>query len=115
MSTPVESDDVIVVYITCPTDETSTTLARILIENRLAACVNIIPTVRSLYEWKGQLCDDQESLLIIKTVQPLFEQLQKTVKAHHPYEVAEIIALPVVAGAEDYITWVKASIAGQNG
>jgi periplasmic divalent cation tolerance protein len=93
-----------VIYSTVPLEE-SAGLARRLIESNLAACVNIAP-VRSLYRWKGEFCDDNEHLLIIKTRNELAEPLIRAIKELHPYEVPEIIALPVIAGHAPYLAWV---------
>jgi len=96
--------DICVVYSTVPPGR-SAGLARSLIGRNLAACVNITP-VRSLYRWKGEFCDDEEHLLIIKTRKELTEPLIMAIKELHPYEVPEIIALPVIAGHAPYIDWV---------
>jgi periplasmic divalent cation tolerance protein len=81
-------------------------IARHLVEERLAACVNIIPEIRSIYLWKGQVCDDKERLLIIKTRQDLFDKLMTAIRALHPYEVPEIIALNVEKGLPEYLRWI---------
>lgn len=77
----------------------------------LAACVNITP-VRSLYRWKGEFCDDEEHLLIIKTRRELAEAVIDAIKEEHPYEVPEIIALPVIAGSVPYLEWVYGETKG---
>ncbi|SMC19172.1 divalent cation tolerance protein [Desulfacinum hydrothermale DSM 13146] len=99
-------DQVFVVLVTVGSQEEGMHIARALVEERLAACVNMIPTVRSIYSWQGQVCDDPEVLLVIKTRQAVFAQLEARIKELHSYEVAEIIALPVTAGSEDYLQWV---------
>lgn len=100
----------LVVFITCPADATAERLARQLIEPGLAACVNIVPGLRSLYTWQGQLCDEPESLLIVKTTASRLPALQAAIKAQHPYQVAELLALPVLAGAPDYLAWVRGAV-----
>jgi periplasmic divalent cation tolerance protein len=97
--------DICVMYCTAPPLH-SAGLARSLIGKNLAACVNITP-VRSLYRWKGDVCDDEEHLLIIKTRRELVEPVITAIKAEHPYEVPEIIALPVIAGYAPYLDWVQ--------
>ena len=82
-------------------------IAGILVQKGLAACVNIIPEIRSVYRWKGQLCDDIERMLIIKTRSELFEKLQSTVKELHPYEIPEIIALSIERGFPPYLQWIN--------
>lgn len=104
--------DVLVVFITCPVDETAPKIARLLVENALAACVNIIPSVRSIYSWQGALQDEQEALLVVKTTGDRFEALAERVRQEHPYEVAEIIALPLAAGSPLYLQWVADSVSG---
>jgi periplasmic divalent cation tolerance protein len=99
--------EVLVVLITVPTMEIGETIARHLLDSRLAACVNILPGVRSIYSWGGEINDDQELLLIVKTRMQLFqEQLIPAVQSLHPYDVPEILALPVVQGNRDYLDWV---------
>ena len=99
--------DVIVVFITAPSTEVAEQIASVLLENKLAACVNIVPTVRSLYSWQGEMQVDQEVLLVVKSRASLFqERLIPAVQSVHPYEVPEIIALPVVMGLRSYLDWV---------
>ncbi len=83
----------------------SAVLAKGLLEKDLVACVNITP-VRSLYWWKGECCDDEEHLLIMKTRRDLADAVIRALKAEHPYEVPEIIVLPVIAGHPPYLDWV---------
>ena len=80
-------------------------LARSLIEKNLVACVNITP-VRSLYRWKGEFCDEEEHLLVIKTRRELVQTVMQAIREEHPYEVPEIIALPVTEGYPPYLEWV---------
>lgn len=96
----------IVVYITVPSPEEGEKIAKALVEKRLASCVNIIPGLRSIYRWEGKVCDDKELLLIAKTTEGLFKELEKEVKSLHSYKVPEIIALPIVNGSRDYLDWI---------
>ena len=99
----------IIVLITAPSEVIGRQIANSLLEKKLAACVNIISPVNSLYVWKGETCDDEEALLIVKSRAELFEhKLIPAVKAIHPYEVPEIIALPVVTGIQSYLDWIEA-------
>lgn len=101
----------IVVFITAPPGEAAERVARKLLDEKLAACVNIVPGLRSLYWWEGKVQDDAEVLLIVKTRRSLFPALVDTVRSVHPYTTPEIIALPVVAGFQGYLDWVTASTA----
>jgi periplasmic divalent cation tolerance protein len=98
--------DYIIVLITAPNEEEAARLAKELVSGRLAACVNIIRNVRSLYRWQGRIEDESEVLMVAKTRRELFEGLQKKVKELHSYSVPEIIALSIVKGSEDYLRWL---------
>jgi periplasmic divalent cation tolerance protein len=104
-------EEVIVVLITTPPGETARAIARRLVDAQLAACVNIVMSVESVYRWQGQRCEEAEWLLVVKTRRPLFERLAVEVKTLHSYTVPEIIALPVDTGAPDYLEWVLESTA----
>jgi len=99
----------IVVLMTAPNEDEAAAIARVLVETRLAACVNIIRNVRSVYAWQGKIEDDAEVIMIAKTRKGLFDALAKKVRELHTYKVPEIIALPVVAGSEDYLKWIRES------
>lgn len=96
--------DICVLYSTVPPSR-SADLAKRLLDKELVACVNITP-VRSLYRWKGESCDEEEHLLIIKTRRDLADRVIKALKAMHPYELPEIIVLPVTNGYLPYLEWV---------
>ena len=97
---------VVVVLVTCPTRTAARKIARHLVTQRLAACVNIVPGMESLFYWQGKLDRCHEVLLIIKTTRAGFERLRCAVLKHHPYDCPEIIALPVEAGHRPYLHWV---------
>ncbi len=99
--------DGLVVLCTCPDDPTADRIARELVSGNLAACVNRA-AFRSTYRWQGALHDEPEVLLIIKTVQSRYAELEMRLKALHPYDMAEIIALPIAAGSEPYLAWLTA-------
>ncbi len=99
----------IVVYITVSGEEEAAGLARALVESKLAACANIISSVRSIYSWQGNVEDDKELLMIIKTQRHLFDRLAAKVREIHSYDVPEIIALPIIAGSPDYLKWLHES------
>jgi periplasmic divalent cation tolerance protein len=96
----------VVVFITAGSIREAQTIARALVEEHVAACVTIVSPIQSVYRWQGKVCDEQEVLLIAKTVEAMLEKLTTRVKQLHSYEVPEIIALPIVAGAEDYLRWI---------
>jgi periplasmic divalent cation tolerance protein len=96
----------VVVLITAGSAEEGQKIAHALVEERLAACVNIIAPIQSIYRWQDQVRNDQEVLLMVKTGAGKMEDLARRVRQLHSYEVPEIIALPIVAGAQDYLRWL---------
>ena len=108
------TEETMVVLTTCGSDEDANALARALVEQRLAACVNAISRVASTYRWRGEVQQDQETLLIIKTTTPRLAALEKAIREHSKYELPEMIALPVLAVGADYLTWVRESVAELN-
>jgi periplasmic divalent cation tolerance protein len=98
-----------VVFVTCPSAEKAAEIARALVEERLAACGNVVSAIRSIYRWEGKVEDDAEALLVLKTAWDRFEALRARVLELHPYEVPEVIALPVEAGHAPYLAWIEAS------
>ena len=100
----------IVVLITVPSKDIAEKIASALLEQNLAACVNIAAPIHSLYTWENKICEDEEMLLIIKSRAELFEnRLVPAVQAAHPYEVPEIIALPILMGSKSYLDWIYGS------
>ena len=96
----------LVVLITAGSYEEARKIADALVGERKAACVNIVPRVNSLFWWEGKIEEDEESLLVIKTRAELFPEVVDLVKVVHSYEVPEIIALPIIGGNQDYLTWI---------
>lgn len=96
-----------VILCTCPDQETARRLADALVEERLAACVSLMPGLTSVYRWEGRIRHDSEVLLLIKTVEAHVEVLTERLRRLHPYDVPEIIALPIVSGSSDYLNWVS--------
>ncbi|GAB1869050.1 Protein CutA-like protein [Camponotus japonicus] len=96
-----------VAYVTVPNDTVAKKIACGLVENKLAACVNIIPQVTSIYEWEGKIQEDPELLLMIKTRTEKIDALTKYVKDNHPYTVCEVISLPIQNGNDDYLKWIS--------
>ncbi len=99
--------DVILVLVTAPSTDKAAELARTLVEEQLAACGNIIPGLRSIYRWEGQVHDEQEVLLILKTRDVLFEPLRARVVELHPYQVPEVLRLDITDGHGPYLAWVR--------
>lgn len=97
---------VLVVFSTFPDPDKAAEVARILVTEQLAACVNIVGGVRSIYRWEGEISDDRETLAVIKTTSERFEEMRSRLVALHPYQVAEVIALPVESGHAPYLAWV---------
>jgi periplasmic divalent cation tolerance protein len=97
----------LVVFVTCGSEEECLKIAHALVQERLAACVNLMSPIRSIYRWEGKICDEKEWLLVIKTQTARFDDLEKRVKALHSYSVPEIIALPIVTGSPSYLNWLE--------
>ncbi|XP_074092661.1 protein CutA [Macrotis lagotis] len=98
-----------VVFVTCPSDKIANIIARAVVEKRLAACVNLIPQITSVYEWKGRIQEDSEVMMMMKTQTTLAPSLTEYIRSLHPYEVVEVITLPVQQGNLPYLHWVKDS------
>lgn len=105
----------IVVYVTVGSAEEGERLAQALVGERLAACVNRLGPVRSVYRWQGQVEQSEEQLLIIKTRRELFGALKKRVQELHSYSVPEIIALPILEGSESYLRWLGEQVMESDG
>jgi periplasmic divalent cation tolerance protein len=102
--------DKIVVFCTADSPEIAERVARGLVDQRLAACVNILPGLRSIYRWQGNTEDAQEILLVIKTSRGLFDSVRQTIEKLHSYEVPEVIALPIVNGSTAYLDWLAGEL-----
>lgn len=99
-----------IVLTTCPDQESAERLATHLVEVRLAACVNTVPGIRSVYRWKGEVMKDNELLLVIKSRADCFEALREAIIKHHPYELPEIIAVSVSDSHLPYIAWIDSQL-----
>ena len=106
------NEQVIVALSTCPNEATAQAVAEALVSERLATCVNRLPGVTSTYFWDGRLQNDSEVLLIIKTTAAALTALESRLKALHPYDLPELVALTVTAGNERYLEWVRTGVAG---
>ena len=102
--------DLVQVLVTCPSEENATTIAHVLIHNRLAACVQILGPIKSFFRWNGKVDEVLEWQCVIKTRRACFLPLQKLVLENHPYEIPELIAVPIVEGSEAYLAWVRGEV-----
>ena len=98
------------VLCTCPDEGSAQTIAEQLVDQNLAACVNILPGIASIYHWQGKRESAHEQLLVIKTTKSVYEALEKAIIELHPYELPEIIAINIEAGNEGYLNWIRDSI-----
>ncbi len=103
---------VVIVFCTASGEKEAQAIAQALVQREEAACVNTIPTTRSVYRWKGKIWNETEQLLIIKTTQPLLEDVKRTVKELHSYELPEILAVQVVDGDRNALAWIASSVKG---
>lgn len=99
--------DYSVVYITAPNEDEAARIAKALVEDKFAGCVNIVKNIRSIYRWQDTIEDDDEVLMIVKTRKDLFKELKKRVKELHSYTVPEIVAIPIIDGSDDYMRWLR--------
>jgi periplasmic divalent cation tolerance protein len=95
-----------IVYITAPTMEDGRKIAQTLVSQKLAACVNILPGITSIYTWQGEICEEGELLLVVKTRADLFDALAAAVIKEHPYDVPEVVAVPLTGGSTSYLDWI---------
>ena len=103
------TNDYIIVLTTCNSSDLASSIADSLVSNKLAACVNIVKGVESVYQWQGKIEHDQEILLIIKTKKNLFSQVEQAIQEQHNYELPEIIAVPIEAGEKNYLNWIQSA------
>jgi len=100
----------LIIFCTVPDKETAQNIACHLVEEKKAACCNIIPAIKSVYFWENQLQQDEEQLLIIKTREDRFHSLQKRIMELHPYSIPEIIAIPIIHSNQEYLNWVNENV-----
>ncbi len=103
----------IVVFVTAPDEDTAASIAKAIVGEGLAACANIVKDIRSIYKWQGKMEDESEVLMIAKTSRDKFEDLAKKVEDMHPYDVPEIIAVPITQGSDPYIKWLSEAVSGE--
>ncbi len=109
MRTLVAVEDCIQVFTTVPTEKDGRRLAQALVEERLAACIQVFGPMQSTFRWQGRVETAAEYLCLIKTTTAAFDRLKDRVRALHPYDVPELIAVPITAGSEEYIAWLRSS------
>lgn len=102
----------LIVLSTCETKQQAAAIARTLVEERLAACVNIAPQIESVYRWQGNVVSSKESLLIIKTSTARYAQLEERLRELHPYELPEVIEVSLAGGLPEYLAWIDEAIKG---
>ena len=95
-----------IILCTCPDKDSAETLAHLLVNEQLSACVNILPGISSFYTWNGQVESATEHLLLIKAHKEHYQAIETTIRAHHPYELPEIIAVPIECGLPEYLHWI---------
>jgi periplasmic divalent cation tolerance protein len=100
-----------IVLSTFPDADTAARIARVLVEEQLAACVNVVQSVRSIYRWEGKVCDEAEALAVIKTTAERYPALAAKITELHPYQVPEVIALPLADGHPPYLAWLAEQVA----
>ncbi len=107
--------DAVLVLTTVPSADVGAALARSLVQARLAACVNVLPPMTSVYRWKGELQEDSECQMVIKTARPRLDALRALVQESHPYELPEFVVMPIETGDEAYLAWVAVEASGDQG
>ena len=110
MTSEADHPKAIIALCTCPSADEAKSLAHHLLENRLIACVNIMTNVRSLYRWDGQVCDDPEVLMVMKSTEDRATALTDAIISAHSYDVPEVLFFPALGGSADYLDWVRASV-----
>ncbi|MDH5258878.1 MAG: divalent-cation tolerance protein CutA [Gammaproteobacteria bacterium] len=100
-------EEYLLVQTSCPDNDSAIALGQRIIQEKVAACVNVLPEVTSIYEWKGEVKQDSEVLLLIKTEKSRYIDLQAVICASHPYELPEVIAVPISEGLPEFLSWIK--------
>ena len=103
----------ILVLSNCGSEEEARRVARALVEARVAACVSIVPGIQSVYHWQGAIQEDSEWMLVIKSTRPMFDSLAAELRKIHSYQVPEVLAIPVIAGDQNYLDWMDREISGK--
>jgi len=101
---------IIITLVACPSQEVASALAKLLVDQELAACVQALPAAQSVYRWKGEVCIDEEALLIIKTTSELKDELRKSIEENHPYEVPEFVVIEAADVSDKYEAWLRGNV-----
>jgi periplasmic divalent cation tolerance protein len=106
------NSNAILILSTASSEKEAMTIAQALIDQELAACVNVVPAIRSLYRWKGKIWNEVENLMLIKTTEDLFEDVKKTIKELHSYELPEVLMVRIDDGEKNVLSWIGSSVKG---
>ena len=101
--------DYSIITVTYPNKESAKAAAKLLVQRKLAACVQLLP-IESVYSWQGEICDENEVLLLIKTKKSMFPEIESFIKSNHSYDVPEIIQVPIENGFRDYLDWIEGEV-----
>lgn len=101
---------IIICLVACPTQEVGSAIAKMLVDQELAACVQVLPQMQSVYRWKGEVCIDEEVLLLVKTATHLKDQVKTFIETNHPYEVPEFVVLQALDASEKYGSWLLENV-----
>ena len=110
---PILKGEIVIVFVTVPGLREGRRISKAVLTSRLAACVNVIPGIQSMYQWKGKIVQEKEAMLVLKTTRPRYRKLEQKIKQLHPYEVPEVIAIPMICGSSQYIEWVTKEVANK--
>lgn len=110
---PITKSKIIIVFVTVPGLREGSRISRAILTSRLAACVNVIPGIQSIYKWKGKIVQEKEAMLVLKTTRVLYRKLERKIRELHPYEVPEVIAIPLICGSSQYVEWVAREVANK--
>lgn len=106
----ITKNKIIIIFVTVPDQKEGRRISKEILTSRLAACVNIIPGIQSMYQWKGKIVQEKEAMLVLKTTRSRYRKLEQKIKQLHSYEVPEVIAIPIIYGSPQYIEWVAKEV-----
>jgi len=110
---PITKNEIVMVFVTVPSLREASRISKAVLTSRLAACVNVIPGIQSMYQWKGKIVQEKEAMLVLKTTRLRYRKLEEKIKELHPYEAPEVIAIPLICGSSQYIEWVTREVANK--